>query len=180
MAESGQRRALEAMKKIEAVFHSLERSADKGGQYMEQAISEDGQERKRTIDALRMAVIQMGEAVARMERLQPNFWEEYTGTVFPKAKKVRNRLAHTEEMSDTDIVKWADKNLRTIRTAVARTVFGKLKAGRQRVWTLDLTKANELPLSEEDEPATEGNSVALIYWDSFEEKYLIMRAQSRS
>ena len=82
-------------------------------------------------------------------------------------------------MSDAEIMEWANENLGAIRIAVGRTVFGKLKEGTQREWTLDLTKTNELPRSEEDEPATTDNSVALICWESIKGKYIVMRAQSK-
>ena len=156
----------EAFQRLQDTFGKLEIWTAKATRYSERARQcPDPAENETVLDAACLAVLKVGELVNKVELMQRGFWEDYSAETFLDVRRMRNLVAHTDDLSGEHVIPVGTGIVRDLQAAIARTLFPNNAGQGDGGFTISADAFRALEPLHPDEKPTPDNSIAMIRID---------------
>ena len=170
-----ERERAKSMEHLHHVFRDLKQWTERALQYCQRAeAGSNPGERETLVDAACFSILKVGELINKVERMQHGFWRDFSAAHFLDMHRMRNLLAHTDDLTGEVVIPIGTGIVQDIRTAVEGTLFPQ---GAGSAIDGYLVSGRELrglaPINPGEEPNPE-NSIAMIYINEHE-RFVICR-----
>ena len=156
----------EAFRRLRDAFGDLKLWMSKATRYCERAQHcLDPAEKETVFDAACLAVLKVGELVNKVELMQHGFWEDYSAASFLDIRRMRNLVAHTDDLSGEDVIPLGTGIIRELHAAIRRTVFPDNAGPGEGGFMISAKDLRELDPTRPGEKPTTDNSIAMIRID---------------
>ena len=156
----------EAFQRLQDTFEKLEFWTAKATRYCDQAQQRpDSADNETVLDAACLAVLKVGELVNKVELMQHGFWVDYSAETFLDVRRMRNLVAHTDDLSGGEVIPVGTGIIRDLQAAIARTLFPDNAGRDDGGFTISAEAFRALEPLHPDEKPTPDNSIAMIRID---------------
>ena len=169
----------EAFQRLRDAFGSLQVWTSKSIRYCEFAEQcPNPSEKEISLDAACLAVLKVGELVNRVELMQHGFWEDYSAESFLDIRRMRNLVAHTDDLPGEDVIPLGTGIVRELHAAIGRTLFPDNASPGKGGFAVSAEAFRKLEPTSPGEKPTPDNSIAMIRID--EHNRFVVNRVSRS
>lgn len=152
------RRNNQNLDEVKKVFTNISKDMRKSIQYHEYKTNNNS-ERSMKIDALKMNIVRIGEYVSQLENTQKDFWKDFGAENFYDMKKIRNKLAHAEELREGEIKCLVAEEFPIFIEIIDRTYFA---LNDKEGFSIPTDLLRSLPVSQSGEQASAEKSLGCI------------------
>ncbi len=157
------------------VFCDSQRWTQKASRYCQRAEAcTDPGEKETVLDAACFSILKVGELINKVERMQHGFWEDFSAAHFLDMRRMRNLLAHTDDLTGEAVIPLGTGIIQDLQTAVQRTLFPLDTGSAKGSYLVSASKLRGLAPSRPREKAGLENSITMIDIDEHE-RFVIRR-----
>ena len=119
-----ERKRAKSMEHLHDVFSNLQQWTDRASRYCQRTRAcSNHRERETVLDAACFSILKVGELINKVERMQHGFWEDFSAAHFLDMRRLRNLLAHKDDLTVDDVIPLEAGIVQDVRTALQRTLF---------------------------------------------------------